>query len=173
MLFSSLSYVLVPDNDLMSRIPGAVTYDGPIIRELKYLQPYDWDTLLAFFRAHQLPYLESVDEAGYERVIATSGGWGRFRVAHDSIRHCIDLSVWNCAEEDLNAISSSVRRMFDLDAKPAILYKTMIADSYLASVWNRHPGLRVGRSSSGFETLLRRSWAKLSLSASGVFLRAN
>ena len=44
--------------------------------------------------------------------------------------------------------------MFDLDADPDVIRQAMNADSYLSDIWKRHPGLRVTRSWSGFESML-------------------
>lgn len=122
--------------------------------ELPYKAPYDWGAMLSVFRAHQLPHLESVDDRGYERVVRTSQGMGWFRVAEGAKEHSLQLSVWNGGEEDIANISQSARRMFDLDADPDVVREAMNADPYLFSIWKRHPGLRVTRSWSGFETML-------------------
>jgi len=38
--------------------------------------------VLAFFAAHALPYLESVDGSIYQRLLLTSQGLGSFQVQH-------------------------------------------------------------------------------------------
>jgi DNA-3-methyladenine glycosylase II len=122
--------------------------------ELPYRTPYDWEAMLSVFRAHQLPHVESVDDGGYERVLRTSKGMGWFRVVEGEKHRSLELSVWNGGEKDIANISHAVRRMFDLDANPDVVREAMNADSHLSSVWKRHPGLRVTRSWSGFETML-------------------
>ena len=68
---------------------------------LPYKPPFDWEIMLAAFRAHQLPHLEAVDDVAYERVIATKQGAGWFRVQHDEKRDALSLSGWNCSAEGL------------------------------------------------------------------------
>jgi DNA-3-methyladenine glycosylase II len=131
-----------------------VTDKPTLSTELFYTPPYDWGSVLYFFQAHQVPYLESVDARSYERVVPTSRGLGWFRVFENERRTGLHLNVWNASEQDLVSISDQVRRMFDLNANPGMIRQAMNADEYLAGVWSRHPGLRVSRAWSSFETLL-------------------
>ena len=122
--------------------------------KLRYTAPYDWESIVAVFRAHRVPHLDSVDDLGYERVVHTSQGMGWFRISADKRHHFLRLCVWNASEVDIAPISSAVRGMFDLDANPDVIRGAMSADPYLATVWEHHPGLRVARAWSPFETLL-------------------
>jgi DNA-3-methyladenine glycosylase II len=121
---------------------------------LPYVPPYDWDTLLTTFRTHQVPDLEAANEVEYERVIQTRRGMGWFRVTHHAARKSLRLQVWNANEQDMEIVSASVRRMFDLDADLAAISKAMSAEHCLFSLWKRYPGLRIPRSWSGFESML-------------------
>jgi DNA-3-methyladenine glycosylase II len=133
-----------------NKAPG----DRPVTRDLHYKAPFDWDAVLSMFRAHQLPHLEAVDGLTYERIVKTTLGTGWFRVDHDAKRKSVQMSLWNGAGEDVEAIASSVRRMFDLDADPHAIGAVMDRDPYLSAAWARHPGLRVARSWSAFESML-------------------
>jgi 3-methyladenine DNA glycosylase/8-oxoguanine DNA glycosylase len=121
---------------------------------LPYVPPYDWETLLATFRTHQIPDLEAVNEVEYERVIQTSAGMGWFRVTHHADRNSLRLQLWNASEQDLGIVSVSVRRMFDLDADLGAIGLAMKAEPSLFKLWKRYPGLRIPRSWSGFESML-------------------
>jgi DNA-3-methyladenine glycosylase II len=121
---------------------------------LLYVPPYDWETLLATFRTHQIPDLEAVNEVEYERVIQTSAGMGWFRVTHHADRNSLRLQLWNASEQDLGIVSVSVRRMFDLDADLGAIGLAMKAEPSLFKLWKRYPGLRIPRSWSGFESML-------------------
>ena len=125
-----------------------------ITRLLSYKPPFDWEAILSAFRSHRLLHLETVDDLAYERVVKTALGIGWFRIDHDLERTCVRLSVWNGSDEDAETIARSARRMFDLDADPGTIGQVMSGDPYLSSVWARHPGLRVFRSWSGFESIL-------------------
>jgi DNA-3-methyladenine glycosylase II len=121
--------------------------------ELIYSPPYDWESVLAYFRTHQIPYLETVDSSAYERVVDMRGGLGWFRVEHDAKRKSLLLSVSGGTREDSVEIAAQARRMFDLDAKPGVLRRAMHGDSYLAKLWADHPGLRVARSWNACEAM--------------------
>ncbi|WP_109488452.1 DNA-3-methyladenine glycosylase family protein [Occallatibacter savannae] len=121
--------------------------------ELPYSPPYDWENVLAFFRAHRLPHIEVVDDSGYERVIRAGRGLGWFRVEQQKNRDALLLSLWNGSEKDAARVSQSVRRMFDLDANPATVLRAMTADNLLSAFWAQHPGLRLARSWDAFESI--------------------
>ena len=125
-----------------------------LCRTLEYLPPYDWDKVLGFFRAHQIPYLESVDEISYERVLSTKSGLGRLRVVHSSNSRSLQLTIWNTTDEDAAEVTANVARMFDVSANPEVLSETMNGDRYLSTIWTKLPGLRVARSWSGLEALI-------------------
>jgi DNA-3-methyladenine glycosylase II len=128
---------------------------GPsVCRTLEYRPPYDWNNVLGFFRAHQIPYLESVDETSYERVLSTKSGLGRLRVVHSPNSRSLQLTIWNTTDEDAAEVTANVGRMFDVSANPEVLRDTMKADRYLSTIWTNHPGLRVARSWSGYEALI-------------------
>ena len=99
---------------------------------LPYTPPFDWEGVLATFRAHQVPHLESVNDDAYERVVTTKRGTGWFRVEHEVERHSVRLSACNGSDEDQAFIAEAVRRMFDLDADPEALGQAMKADRHLS-----------------------------------------
>jgi len=126
----------------------------PILVEIPYKTPYDWESMLSTFRSHQLPHLESVDDLGYERVIPAKKDLGWIRVTHNKDHSSLRVSIWNREKDDISDVNQTVRCMFDLDADPDVLRHAMTADPFIFNVWNRHPGLRVPRSWNGFETML-------------------
>ena len=125
----------------------------PFTRDISYAPPYDWQSMLAFFRAHRLPHLESVDSSGYERIARMRAGLGWFRAEHHDSLPALRLSVWNGTEEDVVGICAAVEDMFDLGAQPEILDKAMSGDSNLSQLWTQYPGLRVGRAWNGVEAM--------------------
>ena len=56
--------------------------EDAIVLRLKYIPPFDGETLLSIFRAHQLPEFETVTARQYERVFSREGRVGYFRVSH-------------------------------------------------------------------------------------------
>jgi 3-methyladenine DNA glycosylase/8-oxoguanine DNA glycosylase len=126
----------------------------PATKYLAYTPPYDWDTILASFRTHQVPDLEAVDEFAYERVIGTALGTGWLRITHDPERTSLRLQVWNADSQDVAATVKLVRRKFDLDADLEAIASAMTEDRHLLALWKGYPGLRIPRSWNGFESMV-------------------
>jgi len=126
-----------------------------IVLQLKYLPPFDGETLLSIFRAHQLPELESVTSHHYERVFHRDGRIGYFRVSHDHPKqNALTLKIVGAARNSVPAIEQRVRRMFDLDVNPGVIAEHMAGQPHLGDLWKRYPGLRVARTWDRFETLI-------------------
>jgi 3-methyladenine DNA glycosylase/8-oxoguanine DNA glycosylase len=129
--------------------------ESAIVLQLKYLPPFDEETLLSIFRAHQLPELENVTAHHYERVFHRDGRIGYFRVSHDDPKkNELTLRIVGAARNSVPAIEQRVRRMFDLDANPAVIAEHMVEEPGLGKLWKQYPGLRVARTWDRFETLI-------------------
>src|ERR1700734_536491 len=128
--------------------------EGAIVLQLKYLPPFDGETLFSIFRAHQLPELETVTSQHYERVFHRDGRIGYFRVSHNPGKSALTLKVVGAAPSSVPAIEQRVRRMFDLDVNPAVIAEHMAGQPHLEDLWRRYPGLRVARTWDRFETLI-------------------
>ena len=125
------------------------------VLHLQYLPPFDGETLLSIFRAHQLPELENVTAQQYERVFHCDGRIGYFRVSHDEPgKNALRLTIVGAARHSVPTIEQRVRRMFDLDVDPAAVAEHMAAHPHLGDLWRRYPGLRVARTWDRFETLI-------------------
>jgi 3-methyladenine DNA glycosylase/8-oxoguanine DNA glycosylase len=134
---------------------GDTKTESPIVLPLKYVPPFDGETLLSIFRAHQLPDLETVTTQHYERVFRRGGKIGYFRVSHDNPgKSELTLKVFGAARDTVPAIEQRVRRMFDLDVNPAVIAERMAGKPHLGNLWRRYPGLRVARTWDRFETLI-------------------
>ncbi len=130
------------------------TESAKVLR-LKYLPPFDGETLFSIFRAHQLPELETVTPQHYERVFCRDGKLGYFRVSHDHPQeNVLTLKIVGAARNSIPAIEQRVRRMFDLDVNPAVIAEHMAGQPHLGDLWMRYPGLRVARTWDRFETLI-------------------
>ena len=76
---------------------------------LPYIPPFGCDTVLTFYRCHQIPFIDSVDEGGYERIARTNNGLGWFRLKHPTRHHSIHLTLLNGSETDL-ALKQELKR---------------------------------------------------------------
>jgi 3-methyladenine DNA glycosylase/8-oxoguanine DNA glycosylase len=129
--------------------------ESGIVLQLKYLPPFDGETLFSIFRAHQLPELETVTSQRYERVFHHDGRIGYFRVSHDDPgKNALTLKVVGAARSAVPAIEQRVRRMFDLDVNPVVIAEHMAGQPHLGDLWRRYPGLRVARTWDRFETII-------------------
>ncbi|HEX7833393.1 MAG TPA: AlkA N-terminal domain-containing protein [Thermoanaerobaculia bacterium] len=108
--------------------------DSPAIRETVRL-PFDWDLVLAWFAARAIPGVERVEGGVYER--------GDVRAWH------ADGFVHSTGE------SARIRRLFDLDADPAAIAKTLSRDRMLAALLRKKPGIRVPGVWDPFELAVR------------------
>ena len=121
---------------------------------LVYRLPYDWKALLAWFRFHQIPDLEEIDDDGYARVIRTANGLGWFWVVQIAKQHLLELRVAGATKAELPGLERAVRRMFDLNAEPNTIGRAMAKDAQLGKLWAQYPGLRVARAWSGYESIM-------------------
>lgn len=144
--------------DMAQAVPGkngSRTTENATELQLKYRPPFDGETLLSIFRAHQLPELETVTAQQYERVFHSAGRIGYFRVSPTLPgRNALRLTIVGAAQSSIPAIEQRVRRMFDLDVDPAVIAEHMAGQPHLGDLWGRYPGLRVARTWDRFETLI-------------------
>lgn len=122
---------------------------------LAYRPPFDWDALLAFLAARATPGVEVVDAGCYRRTIAIEGKTGTFAVTRPAGTPAIDLDVRFPGVRARRLIAERVRRLLDLDARPAAIARHLGGDPWLGPVIKRHPGLRTPGAWDGFEISVR------------------
>jgi AraC family transcriptional regulator of adaptative response / DNA-3-methyladenine glycosylase II len=100
-----------------------------------YRAPFDFDGVLAWLGARAIPGVERVDGGVYSR--------GNARVWHE--------------EGVVRATSArkKVRRLFDLDAEPSAIARTLSRDRMLAPLLRKRPGIRVPGTWNPFELAVR------------------
>lgn len=119
---------------------------------MDYRPPFDWDGLLAFFRARAMPQVEQVDQDVYRRCMrgqsaGASTGW--IEVSHDPEHSRVHLTISDNLRADLVPLLAAVRRQFDLDCDP---HRVAEALGELAA---SRPGLRLPGAIDGFEQAVR------------------
>lgn len=100
-----------------------------------YRAPFDWDGIVAWLGARAIPGVEQIENGVYTR--------GRVRAWHE------DGAV------HATGAGARVRRLFDLDADPALIAKTFARDRMLAPLLRRKPGVRVPGAWDPFELAVR------------------
>lgn len=122
---------------------------------LAYQPPFDWDALMGFLAARATPGVEVVGADRYRRTIAIDGRVGTLAVGLSPATPAVDLDIRFPDSRAHPLIVDRVRRMFDLDADPAVVAKHLGGDSWLGPVLARHPGLRTPGAWDGFELSVR------------------
>lgn len=130
--------------------------DGHVDLRLAYRPPLRWHALLGFLAPRALPSVEEVREADggvYRRVacVADDVGVVEVRDARDD-RHLV-LRVPANLTHGIAGLTARARRLFDLDADPAVIRAHLRRDPRLRPFVR--PGLRVPGAWDGFEVAVR------------------
>src|SRR6185436_156212 len=107
---------------------------------LRYSEPYDWPMLASWLRTRAIEGVESVSDDAYVRGGAT-------------VRHLAAESALRVTG-GREAVARA-RALFDVDADPRLIRKTLARDSLLAPLLRRRPGIRVPGAWDPFELAVR------------------
>ena len=132
--------------------PGA---GGTSVLQLSYRPPYDWRGVLAFLRGRALEGVELVTVDSYARTVRIGAATGWIRIRQSTRKHALLLEFTHSLTPVLPALLGRVRALFDLDARPDVIAKTLRRDARLSSAVKANPGLRLPGAFSGFELGVR------------------
>ena len=132
-----------PPSELRRLGARAGVAEGEYVFRLAFRPPYDWDALLRFLAARSVPGVEHVGDGVYRRTLAVQAHHGLLEVRPAAGEHALRVHIRFPKPEYLLQIVARVRVMFDLAADPEVIAQTLGADSMLAPLLERHPGLRV------------------------------
>jgi len=132
-----------PPSELRRLGARAGVAEGEYVFRLAFRPPYDWDALLRFLAARSVPGVEHVGEGVYRRTLAVQAHHGLLEVRPVAGEHALRVHIRFPKPEYLLQIVARVRVMFDLAADPEVIAQTLGADSMLAPLLERHPGLRL------------------------------
>jgi AraC family transcriptional regulator, regulatory protein of adaptative response / DNA-3-methyladenine glycosylase II len=132
------------------------TRDGGITLLFGYRPPFEWARLLAFLRTRAIPGIEAADATSYTRTIRIGehGGWFTVRQA-DPARATVAVDISESLVPVLMPLRAGVRRLFDLDAEPALVAQHFADDAVLRPLVEQWPGLRLPGAVDGFEIAVR------------------
>jgi len=114
--------------------------------------------MLSYLAARAIPGIEAVtaDDGGrYWRSIRLNGHCGWIVAAPEKRRGALRVEVSPGLTSVVPALLVRLRRLFDLDAKPAAIAAHLARDPMLAPLVARRPGLRVAGTADGFELAVR------------------
>lgn len=122
---------------------------------LSFSTPFDWPSLLSFFRDRATPGVELVADDAYLRTVSLDGGSGVIECRIDEMRQIIALSLHGIETVQTFRAVQQAREMFDLDAPVGQIAEVLSKDKQLAAIARRRPGIRVPGAWDGFELAVR------------------
>jgi AraC family transcriptional regulator of adaptative response / DNA-3-methyladenine glycosylase II len=117
--------------------------------------PFAGAALLGFLRGRAIPGVEEVSDTHYARLVRVGGAAGPVRVELDPDRPGIVVRLDRALAAQRTAVVARLRRLFDLDAEPALVDAHLALDPALAPLVARAPGLRVPGALDGWELAVR------------------
>ena len=122
---------------------------------LSYRPPYDWPAMLGWLVPRRTPGVELVADGRYRRAVRIGEHCGVITVGPEPKASALRVELSPSLLPALVPLLTRVRRLFDLDADPAIVREHLAEDPRLGSLVKRRPGLRVAGAIDGFELALR------------------
>ena len=126
----------------MRRRKSAGTRRDRVRLELRYRPPYDWEGVIDYFRRHAVAGVETVTDARYARHIPLGTSAAQVAVSPVTGRDALELTLSLPETTNLMPIVTAVRRMFDLDANPAVIAESLSEDPLLGPLVHANPGVR-------------------------------
>jgi AraC family transcriptional regulator of adaptative response / DNA-3-methyladenine glycosylase II len=121
---------------------------------LGYRPPLAWDGLLATIAGDTPPGVGLVDGSRYARTVALDGCRGIVVVSPAARGDHLNVDLSVSLLPALMPLLARLRHLLDLDAEPAVIDRHL-ADSGLALLVKRRPGLRLAGAFDGFEVAAR------------------
>ncbi len=122
---------------------------------LSYRPAYDWPAMLAWLAPRATPGVEVVADGRYQRTVGLGEHRGIVAVSADRATPALRVELSAPLVPALVPLLTRLRRLFDLDAEPAVVEEPLGGDPWLAALVRRRPGLRVAGAMDGFELALR------------------
>jgi AraC family transcriptional regulator of adaptative response / DNA-3-methyladenine glycosylase II len=123
--------------------------DAPLVCELPFREPFDWNAHLRFLAQRAVPGIEHVDAASYARTFAFGKSLGWIRASVSDMRPALLVEVSSTLAPHLPPVLGRIKRLFDLNADPASIAAA------LGPVAAPYPGLRLPGAMSGYEIAVR------------------
>jgi AraC family transcriptional regulator, regulatory protein of adaptative response / DNA-3-methyladenine glycosylase II len=147
-------YARSPSTMRRTAPPGAIDTESLTIT-LQYRPPYDWSSMLAHLAARAIPGVEAVRGATYLRTVAIGELRGWLTVTDAPARRALRATISTSLAGGLMPLVARLRRLFDLDAQPAVIAAHLARDPRLAPHVRARPGLRVAGAFDPFEAAAR------------------
>lgn len=122
---------------------------------LDYRPPLAWGRMIEFLRVRAISGVEAVVGDEYRRTIHMAGKTGVVRVRPDGERPALRAEVSLGLAGVVAPLVASLKRLFDLDARPEAVVERLGRDPRLRAMVRREPGLRVPGCVDPFEMAVR------------------
>lgn len=129
--------------------------DAEISLRLAFRPPYDWPHINRFLSDRAIRGVECVEAGVYRRTVQAPSGYAVVQILPVAGVDALELRIRGGESADLLALSSAVRRMFDLSADPARIAEVLERDRRLNALVSRRPGLRIPGTWDPFESGVR------------------
>jgi AraC family transcriptional regulator of adaptative response / DNA-3-methyladenine glycosylase II len=138
--------------------PSAVALpSGPaadfVTLTLAYRRPFDWELLTALLARDAMPGVIAVDGGRYGRTVSLDGKSGVVLAENAPAKGHLEVAVSLSLLPVLMPLLVRLRRLFDLDAEPAVV-DAHLAQHGLTAMVRRRPGIRIPGALDGFEVTL-------------------
>jgi AraC family transcriptional regulator of adaptative response / DNA-3-methyladenine glycosylase II len=140
--------------DTVSKVGSKTDHRSGIEILLPFTPPYDWQTIIRFYRSHPIPGVERITEDSFERVFRIGNTTGLFQVQALVGDPRLKLRTVTANPGIVFEVVRRVRRMFDLDYDPILIAQCFAQVPVLSKLYHRFPGLRLPRGWDGFETAI-------------------
>ena len=128
--------------------------ENGVTLSLSYRPPYDWETLLGYYRRHCIWGLEKVTETTYERIFRFDVTVGVLQVSVEPEKSSLLVQIHCSDVKCLLPVIQKVRQMFDLDSDPLLIANSFSTDRHLDQLWKKYPGLRIPKAWDSFEATI-------------------
>jgi len=142
-------------NPLSLRKKSSDDEEGSILLRLSYRPPLAWNALIRFLCSRSNPRLSQIQNGNYLLTVSLDGYQGWIVAKQDTKRHQIQVQVSPSLLPCLAKLQVYLRRLFDLDAHPAVVDAHLSNDEILKPLVTDHPGLRIPGTLDIFELGLR------------------
>lgn len=133
--------------------PGAID----LTLRLPFQKPLQWEPLKQAFLMHAVPGLEEVSEDGTTLTRLVKVAEGRFTPVTIDLRpptDFINVTTTVTRMSDVDEIVRTIKRVFDLEARPDRILAALGSDPLLGRLVHEHPGLRVCGMFDPYELLI-------------------
>lgn len=121
---------------------------------LSYRPPFHYQSLLHFYKSHQMGALERIEEGKYIRLIHKDKRSGFVIVSNDEKNSRLVVEIDFPDTSIIHAAISRVRNMFDLNSDPVMISNALEIDPQVKKMLMQYPGVRVPSGWDAFEVAI-------------------